>query len=190
MQHYDQAVFFIGPTNGGKTRLFFALTENRTDVPTLTSLAPNLKVVVANNGERSILYVDVPGHQTLAEAAVLNTALQKKKPSKIVFVLDATQPVRAAADKLCELLEYMATTKATTTTTKQNQEPTIFIACHQSDRPKCKTVRRVQLQLRSELEKLHNQETTWWTGQFDDNMILFGTSSVYDTQAIQTFVES
>lgn len=184
-QHYDESILLIGPSHGGKTRLWFALTEGRPDVPTLTSQTIQSKVIASSN-ERSVLYVDVPGHMTLSDVAVLKTVLSDKKPSRIVFVLDATQPVRAAADKLFELLEIISTTLQ-----QQQQSSPILIACHQCDKPKCKTIRRLQLQLRSELEKLHSiQETTWWTGQFDEKSVQFCNSSVHETQSICDFLAS
>ena len=181
---YDATVLLVGPSLAGKTRLFYRLCygEAYSNMPTLMSLKANVGIstpfdVKDSDGDKSITetttirYMDWPGYAPLTDPAV--KSVLAAVTTRMVLVLDATQPVAPAADILHHLIltayqqqqqqQQSKTKTAKATTTK------ILIACHKSDFPKAKNWRRIKIQMRTELERLltvhaskGHDEALWW----------------------------
>ena len=199
---FQATVLLCGPVNAGKTCLFYELCHRESNLPTLMSLTAN--VGMSSGGkmkkqsekskdkgdendddeedcEKSIRYVDWPGHARLDETdsvlqAVFSNA-KSEQPLRIVLVLDATQPVSAAADVLYQVLSLAHqhnSNKQQRRNNKQNPTTTtpwpILVACHKKDFPKAKNAKRVKIQIRTELERLLKVKSTeenaenglWW----------------------------
>jgi signal recognition particle receptor subunit beta len=151
---YSETVLICGPSLSGKTRLFYHLLYGD-NVDTVASLAANVAVVDRTR------YMDFPGTSKLGSAQL--EPVLKGRP-RIVLVLDSTQPVAGAADCLHQLFSYyhsnsgkLGSRSNQSSSSSQRQEPlvpTILILCHKSDLPTAKSAKRIQLQLRGELERL------------------------------------
>ena len=161
---YDATVVFVGPPGGGKTRLFYRLCHGEAQVPTLCSLRANVGISTTtsdNNGQK-IRYMDWPGYASLHDEALESVFAAPN--TRVVLVLDATQPVAAAADTLHHLFSLQQQSKS-------SKMMHIFVACHKTDLPKAKNWRRIKIQLRTELERLltvsakTNQESWWSPGK-------------------------
>jgi len=188
---FDATVLLVGPRHSGKTRLFYQLCYAERDVPTLMSLKANVGVstIMADADDdkvaaaaTEIRYMDWPGHASVSDPALAPVLLPAKgSTTRIVLVLDATQPVTGAADTLYQLLQQLVVgddKRNSTTTNNKAFTTTIFVACHKSDLPKAKNDRRIKIQLRTELERLltvraaaaaneggdkaATAATTWW----------------------------
>ncbi|KAL7574729.1 hypothetical protein ACA910_017293 [Epithemia clementina (nom. ined.)] len=146
---------------------------------TVTSLKANVALFGSN---KNVCLIDWPGHAAAMAATnggsfVLtdptlsqiwsssSSTTRSSRPLRLVLVLDATQPVQSAAAILYQLWHAAASTSSSTTR-RSNPILRIFVACHKSDLPKAKNVKRLQLQLRTELEKLLAvQQPDWWPGK-------------------------
>ncbi|GKY97233.1 hypothetical protein MPSEU_000681700 [Mayamaea pseudoterrestris] len=155
---FDATVLLVGPPDAGKTRLYYQLMMQGSDdtllkmhsnVPTLTSLEPNVGVV------HRIRYIDWPGISSVAVNDE-NTAFSSiwKSVPRLILVIDSTHSgMGPAADVLYTLLQELYMAKQSSKRIK-HQLPVIFVACHKQDVPKAKNPKRIQLQLRTELERL------------------------------------
>lgn len=172
--NYDATVLLVGPSLSGKTRLFYRLCYGKTysNMPTLMSLKANVAISTPSvveetgnhNSTESIRYMDWPGYAPLTDPALKSVLVPT---TRIVLVLDATQPVASAADILYQLLLtafHLRKSKA-----KGEATTKILIACHKSDFPKAKNWRRIKIQMRTELERLltvraskGQEEDLWW----------------------------
>lgn len=139
---YDATVLLCGPMHAGKTRLFYQLCFGQNDVATVTSIKAN--VGVATENDVAIRYMDWPGHASLEDEALANVWTDNKN-LYVVMVLDATQPVAAAADTLLQLVALADS--------RQKPLP-VFVACHKNDLRSAKKWQRIKIQLRTELERL------------------------------------
>ena len=129
---FSKTVLLVGPPRAGKTRLFYKLCHNAIGVRTAISLRPNV-------GFKGVTrYMDYPGHAALS--ALPSDVLSSS--SRILLLLDATQPAASAAEIFLQLL--LAT----------SQKPTVLVLCHQSDKAGAKNSKRLRLQLRTEMERL------------------------------------
>ena len=118
---FDATVLLVGPRHSGKTRLFYQLCYAERDVPTLMSLKANVGVSTtiadadddkdATAAVTAIRYMDWPGHASVSDPALAPVLLLAKgsttTTTRIVLVLDATQPVTGAADTLYQLLQQL-----------------------------------------------------------------------------------
>ena len=181
--HFDGTVLLCGPAQAGKTSLLIQLLTNakakqssndttNTKRPlTVTSLKANVAVAAANGQYNKVRYIDWPGHASKSVTAggsflesnpALYQLYQTCPNLRIVLVLDATQSVKDAAAIL-----YQVWNTYSSHPPSSSHQPctTIVVACHKSDTKKAKNVRRLQLQLRTELEKLLAvQQPEWWPG--------------------------
>lgn len=148
---YEATVLFVGPPGGGKTRLFYRLCygPDYGKLPTLMSLQANVGICP----ERNLRYMDWPGYAGLLDNPTLQSIVQAPQ-TRIVLVLDATQPVAAAADVFVELFQLLSTRTSSRKKTSSQPKVNIFVACHKTDFPKAKNWRRIKIQLRTELERL------------------------------------
>lgn len=143
-QEEEATVVLCGPKNSGKTRLFYYLCNDDFNLPTLISMKANVAV------RDRIRYIDWPGRMQNMDK--LDHLFQNKDKQNVgvhvrwVLVLDANQPMASAADVLYEILER--------TKDRGGPRQKIFVVCHKSDFPKAKNPRRIQLQLRTELERI------------------------------------
>mmetsp|Transcript_19939 Transcript_19939/g.33108 ORF Transcript_19939/g.33108 Transcript_19939/m.33108 type:complete len:291 (+) Transcript_19939:42-914(+) len=129
---YSQTVLLLGPPRAGKTRLFYQLCHDVINAKTAISLRPNVGF------KDETRFMDYPGHLSLA---ALPADVLSSKP-RILLLIDATQPMAAAAEVMLQFL------------TTCNTQPTLLVLCHQSDKAGAKNSKRVRLQLRTELERL------------------------------------
>lgn len=153
-QDFAATILLCGPTNAGKTRLFYQLCFGETNVRTVMSLRANVDV----SPETRIRFIDYPGHSSLQSPQfleILDTA------RGIVLVLDTTQRVDSVADVLYQLLAYAD---------KKKRVLDVFVACHKADVQNAKNWRRIKIQLRTELERLlkvnsmeDESSDLWWT---------------------------
>ena len=157
-EQFDVTVLLCGPPGGGKTRLFYHLCTGDTNVPTLTSLKANVGISAKNSdrGDRdAVRYLDWPGHAPLDDPALDGVWRAPNDNVRVILVLDATQPVSAAANTLYEIWELAVASK---------RPRTVLIACHKKDFPKAKNSKRVKIQLRTELERLvTTKKPEWWS---------------------------
>jgi signal recognition particle receptor subunit beta len=154
---YDATVLFCGPMGGGKTRLFYQICTEEKVAKTVTSIKANVGIapMKRERGDTAtIRYIDWPGHAPLADSGLEPLWKAPTDKVRVVLVLDATQPVAAAASVLYHLWEGAATAK---------RRRTILVACHKKDFPKAKNWKRVKIQLRTELERLvMTKKPEWW----------------------------
>jgi len=141
-QSFDETVVLVGPPGGGKTRLYYRLCHDEPKMPTVSSLAANVGYCGTTDAQK-LRYVDWPGHLSLSHETIAPILSNTRQPLRIVLVLDASQPVAAAATVLDQL---------------PSNFPTI-IACHKTDSPKAKNWRRIKIQLRTELERMESSRS-------------------------------
>lgn len=132
LQHksFSQTVLLMGPPRAGKTRLFYQLCHDLLGAKTAISLRPNVGF------KDETRFMDYPGHLSLS--ALPSDILS----SRILLLLDATQPAASSAEVFLQLL--IAAPK----------KPTVVVLCHQSDKAGAKNAKRLRLQLRTEMERL------------------------------------
>lgn len=146
-QNYKHTVLLMGPTNGGKTRLFYRLTlgPEYSHVPTVASIQANVGYYAGD-----IRYVDWPGYASLEDKLLERIVAET---DRVILVLDASQPVGSAAD----ILYFLCAQK------KPPPPRKVFVACHKTDLGKAKNWRRIKIQLRTELERLLSaRPDKWW----------------------------
>ena len=144
-EHYDATVLLIGPRNSGKTRLFYQMCHSEHNMPTVSSIKPNVGVWTTAD-QIKLRVVDWPGHAPILEVLRREEARNAGAALRIILVLDATQSVAAAAEVLWQLVQ-------TTSTTKRRTPLPVLVACHKRDLPKAKNDKRIKIQLRTELER-------------------------------------
>lgn len=168
---FDATVVLTGPRNAGKTRLFHQLCYNESNMPTLMSIKTNVGIATIAENNTRVRIMDWPGHASVSEPA-LATTISSKKDVRIVLVLDATQPVSAAADILYQLLSMLHAKKSRT-------PATIFVACHKKDLTKAKNDKRIKIQMRTEIERLLTSKSAagvtaaWGTSPFELDELSF-----------------
>jgi len=157
-EQFDVTVLLCGPPGGGKTRLFYHLCTGDKNMTTLTSLKANVGISAKNSdrGDKdTVRYLDWPGHAPLDDSALDGVWKAPSNQVRVILVLDATQPVAAAANTLYQIWELAVASK---------RPRTVLIACHKNDFPKAKNTKRVKIQLRTELERLvTTKKPEWWS---------------------------
>lgn len=155
---YDGTVLFCGPSLSGKTSIFYSLVypTNNYPIRTVTTLKPNTGFV-SHQQDYTWRYLDTPGHWSPSKL-VSTVLIPSTRVERIVLVLDSTQSVSKAADYLYELL--------------RQYKGTILVACHKAKEPKAKNVRRLKLQIRTELERLSQLDSSTALQQSDWEDIL------------------
>jgi signal recognition particle receptor subunit beta len=138
---YDRTVVMCGPSLSGKTRLLYHICYNE-NVDTVASLKANVVV------ESRTRYIDWPGTAKLNTEAFRSIMLQTCP--RVVLVLDSTQAVAGAADCVHQIFSILHAAASSSTA----ERPTLLVLCHKSDLPTAKNPKRMQLQLRGELERL------------------------------------
>jgi signal recognition particle receptor subunit beta len=156
---YNETIVLCGPCGAGKTRIFYQVCLDETDLPTVTSVQANIGIPPSTG----VRFIDWPGHAStnLMHDEVFATVLRERV--RFVLVIDSTQPVGTAADTLHQIFQYYyskhgktarQTGKSVFGLGGSKEAPIIFVACHKQDVSKAKNPRRIQLQLRTELERL------------------------------------
>jgi GTPase SAR1 family protein len=196
-RYFDATLLLCGPSLAGKTALFYQLVhppepqqQNGLRLrQTVKSLKTNTGFVTITTNNNNVVWrvLDTPGHwgaDKMISTVLLNNHSQKLQ--SIILVLDATQPVSKAADYLYALLVLQQS---------QSQQYNLLVACHKSKAPKAKNVRRLKLQLRTELERLsqlkegatsHN-----WEEIMEDHVQFCATSCDPPLlQELETFLET
>ncbi|KAL3771607.1 hypothetical protein ACHAW5_006634 [Stephanodiscus triporus] len=161
---FRETVVLCGARDAGKTALLHRLCnakekENAWDPPmTVTSLAANAGYICpwedtsenGNWGNMTIRIIDHPGHPSLLSH--LTTLLLPVATSRVVFALDATQPVTEGA---ALLYQYILThSQVRQSWSKAGKTLMILVVCTKSDAVGAKNHKRMKIQLRNELDKL------------------------------------
>jgi len=162
--NFQDTVVLCGASNSGKTALLHYLcnskgNENEWDPPmTVTSLVANVGYACpwedaadsANNGNMTIRIIDYPGHPSLLSQ--LTTLLLPAAASRLLFLLDASQPVTEGASLLYQyILTHSQVRKLWTEAGKKLE---VLVVCSKSDAKGAKNYKRMKIQLRNELDKL------------------------------------
>ncbi|VEU38277.1 unnamed protein product [Pseudo-nitzschia multistriata] len=197
---FDGTVLLCGPSLGGKTCLFYELTQprgsnssNSWTIATVRSIKSNTGFLEPNGSVLRLL--DTPGHwgpQKLVEVVPL------REVQRLVVVVDSTQPVAPAADYLYAILTSTIQRGSGSSHANGNNDPAVLIACHKGDHTKAKNPRRIKLQLRNELIRLSKLDEAGggddtdggrdWEGIL--NNIPLCSSSVSDSNAVREFCET
>ena len=153
---FTDTVLLCGPSGGGKTRWFYRLCHDESQVRTVVSLRAN---VGFRDGVR---FMDYPGHEASLNAQVKEVLRDGK--TRIVLVIDASKPLAGGADVLFQLLQE---TMASSSSGRNKEKLSIVVACNKSDLSNAKNWRRIKIQLRTELERLLKLSTLdandlWW----------------------------
>ena len=165
MPSFQETVVLCGASNSGKTALLHYLCnangkENKAwDPPmTVTSLVANVGYVCpwedasgnGVHGNMTIRVIDYPGHPSLSSQ--LTTLLLPTVLSRLIFTLDATQPV---ADGAAMLYQFILThAQVRQSWTKLDKKLSILVVCTKTDILGSKNYKRMKIQLRNELDKL------------------------------------
>jgi signal recognition particle receptor subunit beta len=144
-EEYSCTVLICGPPLSGKTRLFYHLLYDK-NYDTVSSLEANAAVA---GGAR---YVDWPGARKVRGPAGLGPVLRSPN-LRVAVVADSTQPVAGAADVLHQLFSHYHGSSLKSKSSSADPVP-VLVMCHKSDLPGAKNAKRIQLQLRGELERL------------------------------------
>jgi Signal recognition particle receptor beta subunit len=128
-----------------------------------------------------IRYVDWPGHAPLSDPVLEKSVWNKASSTttstinedspllRIVLVLDATQPVAAAAETLYELWSRAGAAAAAQQSQSRKNCVCIFCACHKKDLSKAKNSMRIKIQMRTELQRILSvQKPSWWKTTTND----------------------
>jgi len=172
-QHY-KTVLLCGPVGAGKTMLFHRVTSSNDGTAmqmtmTLSSMIAAQGTYVSNaNGEDSnakdvhVHIVDYPGHARLRSSLLSNAVIGSGTGqsqlslslSGIIFVLDSTRPNMAeSADLLYDVLLQIQRTRPIARI-KAKASFRVLICCNKSDMKLAKNEKRIQLQLKTELNRL------------------------------------
>ncbi len=161
---FQETVVICGATNSGKTTLLHYLCnskgkDNAWDPPmTVTSLVANVVYVcpwedASDNGvhgNMTIRVIDYPGHPSLLSQ--LATLLLPTVLSRLIFALDATQPVADGATLLYQFILTHAQVRESWS--KIHKTLVILVVCTKTDVLGSKNYKRMKIQLRNELDKL------------------------------------
>ena len=171
--YHDGTLVLCGPRAAGKTSLLDTLlhfdrvpTTTTTTRATVSSIQPTVGLLslastttttsTTATAPRHTHWrcIDLPGHWSPSKV-VTNTTRELSRSADnlivIALVLDATQPVSKAVDYLYEWL--LATVLQQQ---QQKQKYRMVVVAHKSESPKAKNIRRLKLQVKQELERLHS----------------------------------
>jgi signal recognition particle receptor subunit beta len=195
---FDGTIVLCGPSMSGKTTLFYHLVyrggsnnNNNNSLCTVKSIRSNTGFMESSNNTWRI--VDTPGHWGPDK---LLQAITISQVQRILLLVDSTQPVAQAADYLYALWTVMESSCSSAT------RPQLLVSCHKNKHSKAKNMRRIKLQLRSELERLqklkamdHDERSSCPTDwEKNLNEILFCSSNVGQggmiLEDVQQFCES
>ena len=154
-----------GASHSGKTALLHYLTNAEVMKDSASSYNPPMTVtsLVANVGyisqdptetngdeKNAIRIIDYPGHPSLSSQ--LTTLLLPSATSRLLFTLDATQPVTVGAALLYQSI--LTHSQIRQSWTKEGKDLDILVVCTKNDEKGAKNYKRMKIQLRNELDKL------------------------------------
>jgi len=161
---FKETVVLCGASNSGKTSILHYLCHAKEKKQvwappmTVTSLLANVGYTCSWEGvsddtrskNDTIRIVDYPGHPSLSSK--LTTLLIPSVVSRLIFTLDATQPVTAGAAILYEsILTHPQIRKSWK---EEGKTLMILVVCTRSDVRGAKNCKRMKIQLRNELDKI------------------------------------
>ena len=168
---FRETVVICGAKDSGKTSLLHRLCNMKEmdsdgsswDPPmTVTSLTANAGFICPweditngdNNGKiggtMTIRIIDYPGHQSLLSQ--LTTLLIQGATARLIFVLDATEPVTEGAALLYQYILTHAQVRQSWS--KAGKTLVILVVCTKCDVNGAKNYKRMKIQLRTELDRL------------------------------------
>ena len=160
-----ETVVLCGASNSGKTALLHFLTNAEMMKDSASSYNPPMTVtsLVANVGyisqdatetngdeKNAIRIIDYPGHPSLSSQ--LTTLLLPSATSRLLFTLDATQPVTVGAALLYQSI--LTHSQIRQSWTKEGKDLDILVVCTKNDEKGAKNYKRMKIQLRNDLDKL------------------------------------
>jgi len=179
--HYDNVMVFCGPPTTGKTSLVYALLRQGASLPspiatTVSSILPTTGLLIRPSSDESsssqqsqqpiCRFIDIPGHWSPSTVVDTTTTslkdLSKNVTVLVAVVMDATQPVNKPVDYLYawiqqQLLPYSGTMKAKSSSSSSYK---FVVVGNKADSTKAKNIRRLKLQVKQELERLHQLNTS------------------------------
>ena len=163
----DSLVLICGAVGSGKTRLFHRLLMGKDYVPSLTvssSVASQGKYVSSDEKEgksRSIDLMDYPGHARLRNGLLNRAMLSQSRLKRILFIVDSSTSLTESADFFYDIL-LSAQNKLL------NKNVEILVCCNKVDTKLAKNYKRIQLQMKAELNRLRGTRGTMSTEGNDD----------------------
>lgn len=179
---FDETVVLCGLMGSGKTALLHRLCHEKEgwELPlTVTSIIANVCYLPTANGHRHgnsgvVRIIDYPGHPSLASE--FTQLLIPATTSRIVFTIDAAQPITDAASFLYHSILTHTTIRKNLQ--QQSRILKILVACTKSDVKGSKNYKRIKIQLRNELDKLRKVDSVirekTQNGEGDDDWSLKG----------------
>lgn len=155
-QQGGKTVLLCGPVGGGKTMLFQRLTSENDAAPamTLSSMIAAQGTYNSEQSSPSVVHfniIDYPGHARLRSALLSNAVIGKSSLVGVIFVLDSTRPnMTECADLLYDVLLQIQHSG------KRKSSMRVLICCNKSDMKLAKNEKRIQLQLKTELNRLRS----------------------------------
>ncbi|KAL7530684.1 hypothetical protein ACHAXR_003625 [Thalassiosira sp. AJA248-18] len=169
---FQATVVLCGASNSGKTALLHYLCNDANKgkennawggAPmTVASLVANVGYICPswegtnsndntnNDNNDTIRIIDYPGHPSLSSQ--LTTLLLPSATSRLVFTIDATQPVTIGASLLYQSI--LTHSQVRQSWKKEGKTLEVLVACTKSDAKGAKNYKRMKIQLRNELDKL------------------------------------
>lgn len=168
----DILVIICGAVGSGKTRIFHNLLQQQQQKSlTVSSSIASQGVYKYNDSDKhsaTIDLMDYPGHVRLRGGLLNRSILGQRKLQRILFVVDSSISTTEAADFLYDVL-LAAQNKII------HNKIRILVCCNKSDTKLAKNYKRIQLQLKAELNRLRgtrgtmdmegNNETSFIEGQ-------------------------
>eukprot|EP01082_Thalassiosira_pseudonana_P000722 g1521.t1 g1521 contig10:2267209-2268231(-) len=154
---FQETVVLCGAVGSGKTALLHLLCspgEKTLPPMTITSLVASVgyigKSSKESGDETAVRVIDYPGHPSLSSQ--LSTLLLPITTSRLVFAMDATQPVTEGVALLYQsILNHSQIRRSWS---DEGKKLIILVVCTKSDGKGAKNYKRMKIQVRNELDRL------------------------------------
>ncbi|KAL3789613.1 hypothetical protein HJC23_003162 [Cyclotella cryptica] len=179
---FDETVVICGGMGSGKTALLHRLCHEKEgwELPlTVTSIVANVCYLPTANDSRKgnagpVRIIDYPGRPSLASE--FTQLLLAATTSRLVFTIDATQPITDAVSFLYHSILTHPTVRKSLQ--QQSRKLKILVASTKSDIKGSKNYKRIKIQLRNELDRLRKVDSVirdkTENGDGDDDWTLKG----------------